>query len=87
MAHRNNLLAKLSREELEIISPDLEPVQLPFKYVMYAPFEPIEHVFFINRGVASMVNEPDTGEIVEFALRLSAEGKIVLPGASSEKMV
>jgi CRP-like cAMP-binding protein len=68
----------LPRNELEAISPDLEPMQLTLNYVMHAPFEPITHVYFITRGVASMVNEPDSGEIVEFAT-IGSEGMVGFP--------
>jgi CRP-like cAMP-binding protein len=78
MAPVNKLLAKLPRQELEAIAPDLEPVQLPLRYVMHAPFEPIEHVFFITHGVASMVTEPETGDIVEFAT-VGPEGMVGFP--------
>jgi len=78
MAPENKLLAKLPREELEVVSPDLEPVRLALRDVLHAPFEPIEHVFFITRGVASMVNEPDTGEVVEFAT-IGSEGIVGFP--------
>jgi CRP-like cAMP-binding protein len=78
MIVENALIAKLPRAELEVLSPDLEPVQLPSKKVLHAPFEPIEHVHFITRGVVSMVNEPDTGEIVEFAT-IGPEGMVGLP--------
>jgi CRP-like cAMP-binding protein len=74
----NKLLAMLPRNELEAISPDLEPMQLTLNYVMHAPFEPITHVYFITRGVASMVNEPDSGEIVEFAT-IGSEGMVGFP--------
>lgn len=78
MALRNHLLAKVPREELEVVSPDLEPVQLAFKDELHAPFETIEHVHFVTRGVASMVNEPDTGEVVEFAT-IGFEGMVGFP--------
>jgi CRP-like cAMP-binding protein len=82
---RNRLLAMLPRPELEKISPDLEPIELPFKHVLHEPDEKITHVYFVTRGVVSMVNEPDTGEIVEFAT-VGPEGFVgfpVLLGASS----
>jgi CRP-like cAMP-binding protein len=75
----------LPRPELEKISPDLEPIELPFKRVLHEPGEKITHVYFVTRGVVSMVNEPDTGEIVEFAT-VGPEGFVgfpVLLGASS----
>lgn len=85
MSATNKLLAKLPREELEAISPELEPVQLELKQVLHSPFEPIEHVFFITRGVASLVNEPETGEIIELAT-IGPEGMVgfsVLLGTDS----
>lgn len=78
MSATNKLLAKLPREELEAISPELEPVQLELKQVLHSPFEPIEHVFFITRGVASLVNEPETGEIIELAT-IGPEGMVGFP--------
>jgi len=67
MALRNKRLARLSRQELEVVSPDLEPAPLSLKRILRAPHEPIEHVFFVESGVVSMVNEPESGDIVEFA--------------------
>jgi CRP-like cAMP-binding protein len=78
MPPSNKLLAKLPRQELEAVSPDLEPVQLPMKHVMHSPFELIEHVFFLTRGVASLVNETETGDIVEFAT-VGPEGMVGFP--------
>lgn len=78
MSATNKLLAKLPREELEAISPELEPVQLELKQVLHSPFEPIEHVFFITRGVGSLVNEPETGDIIELAT-IGPEGMIGFP--------
>ena len=85
MAATNKILAKLPPHELEAISPNLERVELAQKYVLHAPFETIEHVFFLTRGVASMVNEPESGDIVEFAT-IGSEGLVgfsVLLGANS----
>jgi CRP-like cAMP-binding protein len=67
MTRRNKLLAKLTREELEIVSAHLEHVELPLKRVLHTPLEPIQYLYFPTRGVISMVNEPETGDIVEFA--------------------
>ncbi len=78
MVPRNKLLAKLPREELEVVSPDLDPVQLPLKMVLHEPFESIEHVYFVERGVVSMVNEPESGDIIEFAT-IGPEGMVGFP--------
>ena len=47
----NRLLAALPRQEYERLLPNLETVSLDFKQVIYAPSEPIEHVYFPNNGV------------------------------------
>jgi len=78
MVATNRLLAKLPRHELEALSPDVESVKLDLKQVLHAPFEPIEHVFFVTHGVASMVNEPESGDIVEFAT-IGPEGMVGFP--------
>jgi CRP-like cAMP-binding protein len=75
LAPRNKLLAKLVRQELEVISPDLEPVELPLGQTLHEPFGPIDHVYFVERGVVSMVNESDTGDIVEVAT-IGPEGMV-----------
>jgi len=85
LSTRNRLLTKLPRPELEKISPDLEPFELPLRKVLHEPGEEIAHVYFVTRGVVSMVNEPDNGDIVEFAT-IGPEGIVgfpVLLGASS----
>jgi CRP-like cAMP-binding protein len=78
MALRNALLARLARSELEKISPDLEPVEMPFKKVVCEPGEAIRHVYFMTKGVLSMVNEPNPGEVVEFAT-IGREGMFGVP--------
>jgi CRP-like cAMP-binding protein len=78
MLPRNRLLAVLPREELEAIRLHLEPVTLPFNKVLHDVLEPISHVYFLERGVASLVNEPENGDIVEFAT-VGPEGMVGFP--------
>jgi CRP-like cAMP-binding protein len=75
---RNRLLLGLPREELEVISPDLEPVELRLRQVLHEPFERIAFVYFVQDGVASMVNEPENGDVVEFAT-VGPEGMVGFP--------
>lgn len=78
MTPSNKLLARLPRAELEAVAPDLDPVPLPLKTVLHEALQPIEYVYFVERGVASMVNEPETGDIVEFAT-IGPEGMVGFP--------
>ncbi|WP_458757631.1 Crp/Fnr family transcriptional regulator [Afipia sp. TerB] len=63
----NKLLAKIPAEELNLVRPHLREVELRYMQVLSEPDEPISHVYFPTQGVVSLVNEPDDGEIVEFA--------------------
>jgi CRP-like cAMP-binding protein len=75
---KNRLLDKLDRRDLEKISPDLEPVDLPVKKVLHEPNSTIRFVYFVTKGIISMVGEPDAGEIVEFAT-VGPEGMLGVP--------
>jgi CRP-like cAMP-binding protein len=52
---RNQLLAKLSHDDLDLLRPHLQPVQLDIRHVLEAANEPIAHVYFAESGFASMV--------------------------------
>jgi CRP-like cAMP-binding protein len=52
---RNNLLAALPRKEYKRLIPHLEYVRLPFMVVLYEGGEPIEHVYFPNDGLISLL--------------------------------
>jgi hypothetical protein len=53
---KNRLLSALPREEYERLLPHLETVSLRFNQIIYAPNEPIQHVYFPNSGIISLVN-------------------------------
>jgi len=55
MPVQNLLLAALSRETYLSLLPNLEPVDLLFKQVLYEPRQPMKHVYFPNRGVVSLL--------------------------------
>src|SRR6185437_5770797 len=85
MPNRNKLLAALPRTVLQANGKLLEPCELQLEQRLHEPNAPIDHVYFPVRGVISMVNEPNPGEIVEFAT-IGSEGMAgfpVLLGASS----
>ena len=52
---RNQLLAKLSLEDLDLLRPGLQPVQLDIHHSLETANEPISHVYFAESGFASMV--------------------------------
>jgi CRP-like cAMP-binding protein len=82
---KNRLLAKIPAAELDRLRPHLKQTDLPFMTVIQELDVPIEDVFFITDGVASMVNEPESGDVVE-VVTIGMEGMTgfpVLLGASS----
>ena len=82
---QNGLLNKLSARDLAQLRPSFAEIELRNKMVLNAPGERISHVYFPINGVVSMVNESETGDVVEFAT-IGPEGFVgfpVLLGASS----
>jgi CRP-like cAMP-binding protein len=74
----NKLLAKVPADELKRLQPHLHEVRLEYMQVLSEPDESISQVYFPTRGVLSMVNEPDSGDIVEFAT-IGNEGMVGVP--------
>ena len=75
---KNRLLAALPLEEYERLLSKLETVSLTLKQVLYEPNVPIQHVYFLNHGVASVVNLMEDGTAVEIAT-VGNEGMLGIP--------
>jgi CRP-like cAMP-binding protein len=52
---RNKLLAALSNQDMALLQPHLEPVELEVRKVLEIPNKPIKHSYFIESGLASIV--------------------------------
>jgi CRP-like cAMP-binding protein len=61
----NRLLRLLPKEVFRHLAPHLEPIDLPVKRSLVRAREPIEHVCFIENGLASMVAESADGRGIE----------------------
>jgi CRP-like cAMP-binding protein len=75
---RNALLAALPAQERELLTRELEPVELTFKQVLEEPGRPIGHVWFPRSGVTCMFSQMEDGSAVEVAT-LGREGFVGLP--------
>lgn len=62
---KNILLAALPVEEYKRLLPNLEPIYLPLKQVVYEAHEPIEYVYFPTNAVLSLINMMEDGAGVE----------------------
>src|ERR671924_377983 len=54
-SRQNRLLAALSPQEHERLRPDLETISLTFKQPLHESDRPVEHVYFLCTGVASLL--------------------------------
>lgn len=82
---QNRLLASLSRQELKRLLPKMERVELIPRNVLYEANRPIEHVYFPESGVVSLVSKMKDGITMEIAT-IGKEGMVGLPvflGAAS----
>lgn len=51
----NRLISALSREDIDHILPELQPVSWSIKKVVYEVGDPIDDVYFIEQGIASVL--------------------------------
>jgi CRP-like cAMP-binding protein len=61
----NRLLASLSAADSALLRYQLEPVELPLKRVLHARDEPIEHVYFPETAVCSIIAVMASGDAAE----------------------
>jgi CRP-like cAMP-binding protein len=82
MQSPNRLLARLSPEELDVLGPHLEAVDLPVPKQLEARNKPIETIYFIEHGFASVVAN-GTGRSIEVGLigREGMTGLAILMGS------
>jgi CRP-like cAMP-binding protein len=75
---RNRMLAALPDEEYARLADDLEPVSLKVRDLICDVDQPIDHVYFVNSAVVSMINLMADGNAVETAT-IGYEGMVGLP--------
>src|SRR3954465_4749009 len=65
---RNRLLAALSPADFSLLEPQLEPIPLPVRTCLSEPNSPIQHVYFLEQGIASVVASTPQGRRIEVGL-------------------
>jgi CRP-like cAMP-binding protein len=73
----NHLLQQLSVEDVGLLRPALEPVQLEVGRVLYAPGQPVRHVYFVESGLVSIVGANKSRRRMEVGM-VGFEGMISL---------
>ena len=61
----NRLLALLPAEDFAVIAPWLEPVDLPLRTVLAEPHQPVSYVYFLDRGLGSILATSPEGHQAE----------------------
>lgn len=85
LSPKNRILAALPAAEYESLLPDLKPVTLEYKQVLYEPNKTIRYVYFPNDGVISMLSTVVDRILVEVGM-VGSEGMFGIPvflGANS----
>jgi CRP-like cAMP-binding protein len=80
----NRILSRLAPKDFGLLRTDLSPFELPLRMSLEAPNAPVEYVYFIESGFASVVAETQ-GDGIEVGLigREGMTGLAVVLGASS----
>lgn len=74
----NRLLTALCAEDYERLIPHLELVKLSHQQILYDSGELIEHVYFPNQALVSLVSIMENGDIVEVGL-VTKQGMVGMP--------
>jgi CRP-like cAMP-binding protein len=64
----NRILARLPREDFDLLEPNLEALDLPVKKMLETRKRRIDHVYFIESGFASVVAEGGSKPSIEVGL-------------------
>ena len=75
---KNGLLAALSPEDVERFFSDLQPVSFSIGNVIYEVGAPLEDVYFIEQGVASVLTNLTNGSVIEVGM-IGREGMVGVP--------
>jgi len=75
---RNRLLAFLSPKDFDLLQPGLKPIELPLRFALEKPATPIDYVYFLESGIASVVAVQPHDIRVEVGL-IGPEGMTGLP--------
>ncbi len=76
-AHRNRLLGAMSQADTDNFFSDLRPVAFALKQVVYEVGAPLDHVYFIEQGMASILTKMINGDSIEAGM-IGLEGVVGL---------
>lgn len=71
---RNRLLRSLDPAHVDLLRPHIDDVELPARLTVYRQDSPIDNIYFLEAGMASLISVSD-GESIEIGL-VGSEGMI-----------
>jgi CRP-like cAMP-binding protein len=75
---QNEILNSIPESEFNLISPELEPVELPHRLILHEAGDKILFAYFLNQGMSSLVVLTSDGRSVEIAI-VGHEGLVGTP--------
>jgi CRP-like cAMP-binding protein len=76
-ARKNRLLGAMSQADTDRFFSDLHPVSMPLQEIIYEVGAPLDHVYFIEGGVVSILTRMGNGETIEAGM-IGLEGVVGL---------
>ena len=76
----NLFLASLSEDDFEALRPHFERVRLPLRQIVHEIGSPIEHCYFTDGGMTSLLVTLEDGAMIEAGV-VGKEGFAGSPGA------
>lgn len=83
--YNNRILAALPQTDLDQFFSGLERVSLPLRHILFQVGDPLENVYFIERGVASVLTTMANGASIEVGM-IGMEGIVGLPALFGEEI-
>jgi hypothetical protein len=80
---RNRLLRALPSRDLKRLMPELKRIRCQYRQILMDDDSSLDHVFFPDSGVVSVVAVYSDGSIIEMAT-IGREGFTGTPGGSSQ---
>ena len=89
--YKNRILAAVPQADFDRYFAGLQPVSLPLKYLLYRVGDPLDSVYFVEEGVASILTSMANGSTIEVGMvgREGIAGVAALMGgeASAQQVV
>ena len=88
--YKNRILAAVPQEDVDRFFESLQPVSLPLKHLIYRIGAPLDSVYFLEEGVASILTSMANGATIEVGM-IGSEGVVgvaaLLGGEASTQQI